>query len=193
MENPLSRRASPSSSAHAPVASSVAKNSTEKSAILKILVLHGPNLNTLGTRETSIYGESTLSDIDAGLELVAGDLGANVRSRQSNHEGQLIDWIHEAGRHFDGIVINAAAFTHTSVALRDAIAAAAKPCVEVHLSNVHAREDFRHKSLIAPVCVGTIAGFGPASYTLGLRAIIDYLKGHKPDQRQRKAQGKKNK
>jgi 3-dehydroquinate dehydratase-2 len=142
----------------------------------RVLVLHGPNLNLLGTREPTIYGDDSLDAVDTRLAAVAAELGAAVECRQSNVEGQLIDWLHEAMNDFDGIVINPGGYTHTSVALRDAISAVGLPCVEVHLSNVHAREEFRRRSLVAPVCIGAIAGFGPASYALGLRAVIDYLK-----------------
>ena len=141
----------------------------------RILVLHGPNLNLLATREPEVYGRTTLADIEVSLAALARSLGATVECRQSNHEGQLVEWIHEASESFDGIVLNPAAYTHTSVALRDAIAGVGRPCVEVHLSNVHAREAFRRESLTAPVCIGTIAGFGASSYSLGLRALMDYL------------------
>ena len=118
----------------------------------------------------------SLEEIDHSLRLLASELDADLECRQSNHEGDLVDWIQEARDSFNGILLNPAAYTHTSVALRDAIAAVALPCVEVHLSNVHAREEFRRTSLTAPVCIGTVAGFGPTSYVLGLRALIDYLK-----------------
>jgi 3-dehydroquinate dehydratase-2 len=136
-----------------------------------ILVLHGPNLNLLGLREPGVYGKDTLADVNTQLEALARQLGVRVTCRQSNHEGQLIDWVHEAREHFAGVLINPGGYTHTSVALRDAIAAIDKPCVEVHLSNVHKREAFRHTSLTAPVCVGAIMGFGLQSYLLGLRAL----------------------
>lgn len=144
--------------------------------LLRILVLHGPNLNLLGEREPAIYGTADLDTIEADLSSLGFELGALVASRQSNHEGQLVEWIQEARKDWDGILLNAAAYTHTSVAIRDAIAAAGKPCVEVHLSNVHAREPFRHRSKIAAVCVGVVLGFGPNSYALGLRGLIDYLR-----------------
>lgn len=146
---------------------------------LRVLVLHGPNLNLLGTREVDIYGLTDLPTIERDLQALALSLGAEVDSRQSNHEGQLVDWIHEARSDFDGIVINGAAYTHTSIALRDAISAVGKPCIEVHLSNVHARDPIRHISMIGPVCVGVVQGFGPDSYALGLRGLIDYLRGRK--------------
>lgn len=144
--------------------------------LLRILVLHGPNLNLLGHREPEIYGTADLATIEAELQNVGFDLGALIDSRQSNHEGQLVDWIQEAREDFDGIVLNAAAYTHTSVAIRDALSASEPPCVEVHISNIHAREAFRRTSLIAPVCVAGVHGFGTHSYTLGLRGLLDYLR-----------------
>ena len=140
-----------------------------------ILVLHGPNLNLLGQREPEVYGTDTLADVDAALESLADELRVQVACRQSNHEGELIDWVHEARERFDGVLINPGGYTHTSVALRDAIASMDKPCVEVHLSNVYKREAFRHRSLTAPVCVGSIMGFGLQSYLLGLRALAHRL------------------
>jgi 3-dehydroquinate dehydratase-2 len=140
-----------------------------------ILVLHGPNLNLLGLREPEVYGKDTLADVNAQLEALSHELGVSVACRQSNHEGELIDWVHEARERFDAVLINPGGYTHTSVALRDAIAAIDKPCVEVHLSNVYKREAFRHQSLTAPVCVGSIMGFGLQSYLLGLRALAERL------------------
>ena len=138
-----------------------------------ILILHGPILNLLGTREPGVYGNYRLEDINEALKSRAAELGVQVRCFQSNHEGQLIDALHEARDWADGVVFNPGAYTHTSVALRDAISAIEIPVVEVHLSNVYAREQFRHKSLLAPVCMGKITGFGWRSYLLGLQALAD--------------------
>lgn len=142
---------------------------------MKILFLNGPNLNLLGTREPEVYGKTTLADIEAMVHKQATACGASVDFRQTNLEGELVGWIQTAKGHFDAIVLNAAAYTHTSVALRDAIAATGIPTIEIHLSNIHAREEFRHKSLIAGVCRGQIAGFGSNSYLLGLKAAINII------------------
>jgi 3-dehydroquinate dehydratase-2 len=139
---------------------------------MKILFLNGPNLNLLGTREPEIYGRTTLADIEAAVRAEAAKTGTSVDFRQSNVEGELVTWIQQSKAVFDAIVINAAAYTHTSVALRDAISATGVPTIEIHLSNIHAREEFRHTSLIAQVCKGQICGFGPESYLLGLSAAL---------------------
>ncbi len=138
-----------------------------------ILILHGPNLNLLGTREPDVYGRETLADINAMLIEHAQRLQVQVRCLQSNHEGELIDAIHKAEE--TALLFNPGAFTHYSIALRDAVAAKGLPTVEVHLSNVHAREEFRHHSVIAPVCLGQIAGFGSYSYVVGLAALVHHL------------------
>lgn len=140
---------------------------------MKILFLNGPNLNLLGKREPGIYGRLTLADIEALVREKAAALEAEVEFRQSNLEGELVTWIQESTGVFDSIVLNAGAYTHTSIALRDAISGSGAKVVEVHLSNIHARESFRHVSMIAPVCKGQIAGFGPDSYVLGLQAAVN--------------------
>ena len=143
--------------------------------MLTFSVLNGPNLNMLGLRQPEVYGTATLADVEALCAETAEKLGATLEFMQTNHEGVLIDAIHDARQNADGIVINAGAWTHTSVAVRDAIASVDVPAVEVHLSNIHAREAFRHTSMIAPVCLGQIAGFGVQSYVLGLRALAGHL------------------
>ena len=140
---------------------------------MKILFLNGPNLNLLGQREPNVYGRATLGDIETKVRERAATLGIEIEFRQTNLEGELVSWIQQARGIFEVIVLNAAAYTHTSVALRDAISAVAIPTIEVHLSNVHAREEFRHRSLIAPVCSGQITGFGPNSYILALEAAVN--------------------
>lgn len=143
--------------------------------MLTFSVLNGPNLNMLGLRQPEVYGTATLADVEALCAETAEKLDATLEFMQTNHEGVLIDAIHDARQNADGIVINAGAWTHTSVAVRDAIASVDVPAVEVHLSNIHAREAFRHTSMIAPVCLGQIAGFGVQSYVLGLRALAGHL------------------
>jgi 3-dehydroquinate dehydratase II len=138
-------------------------------------VLNGPNLNLLGRREPHIYGSLTLGDVERRLRERAEKAGMDMTFRQSNHEGELVGWIQEAGQQGAGILLNAAAYTHTSIALRDAISGAGAPTIEIHLSNVHAREPFRHRSMIAPVCIGVISGFGAMSYILGLDAMMTFL------------------
>lgn len=143
---------------------------------MKLLVINGPNLNMLGIREPEKYGTVSLNDIEKELYAYSFELGIDIETFQSNQEGDIIDKIQKAIGIFDGILINAGGYTHTSVAIRDAISAVGLPCVEVHMTNIHAREEFRHKSLIAPVCIGQISGFGKESYKLSLKALYDYLK-----------------
>ena len=154
------------------------KGGKPKGALPLVLVLHGPNLNLLGTREPEIYGHTTLADIDAGLAERAAELGAQIETFQSNHEGALIDRIQAARGQAVAIVINPGGYTHTSVALRDALAAVTLPVIEVHLSNVAAREEFRHRSLIAPIALGQIAGLGAIGYRLALEAALHHVRTH---------------
>ena len=143
--------------------------------MLRIRVLHGPNLNLLGTREQSIYGALSLDALDIAITKLAEELGVKVDLRQSNSESELVTWIQEARMGYDGIIINPAAYTHTSVVIRDAIAAVGLPTVEVHLSNIYQREEFRHRSYIAGVAIGQISGLGPTGYLLALRGLYDHL------------------
>lgn len=142
---------------------------------VNLLLVHGPNLNLLGERNPAVYGTTTLLDIEADVAAAAGARGAAVLCYQSNHEGSLIDFLHEHRKLADGVVINAGAYTHTSVALRDAIEAVQLPVVEVHISNTHAREGFRHRSFIAPVCLGQVTGLGRAGYTVATNLLVDHL------------------
>ena len=141
----------------------------------KILVIHGPNLDLLGQREPQVYGRTTLKQINAQLKAIAKKRKASLKLVQSNHEGEIVDLIGRARNKFDAILINPAAYTHTSVAIRDAIAACGVMTIEVHLSNIYSREEFRQRSLISPVAKGTIMGFGPKSYSLGLEALLDLI------------------
>ena len=143
----------------------------------RIYVLHGPSLNLLGTREPHIYGATTLAEINAGLEARGSELGVEVVCRQSNHEGQIVDWIQEAKTRAQGLIINGGAFTHTSIAIMDAVTAVGLPMIEVHLSNPHARESFRHHSYLSPVAIGVICGFGAQSYGLALDALCHRIQG----------------
>lgn len=144
---------------------------------MRIGVVHGPNLNLLGTREPEVYGRATLDDVNAGVAALAAELGVEVEFFQSNHEGALVDHVQEAAGRVRGFVVNAGAYTHTSIALGDALAGVARPYVEVHLSNVFARERFRHRSYLAAGALGIVSGFGAESYRLGLRGLVEYLNG----------------
>lgn len=146
---------------------------------MKVLFLNGPNLNLLGTREPGVYGRQTLAEIERDVRAKAAGRGIEVGFRQTNHEGELVSWIQSAPGDWDVLVVNAAAYTHTSVAIRDAVAATGLPAIEIHLSNVHAREEFRHRSLMAPVCRGVIGGFGSGSYLLALDAAA-MIQGERP-------------
>jgi 3-dehydroquinate dehydratase II len=143
---------------------------------VRIAAVHGPNLNLLGRREPEVYGRATLADVDAALAALAAELGAEVECRQSNHEGELVSFVQDAAERVDGFVVNAGAYTHTSIALRDALAGVARPYVEVHISNVFAREPFRHHSCLADRAVGVVCGFGVDSYLLGLRGLVEHLR-----------------
>jgi 3-dehydroquinate dehydratase-2 len=143
---------------------------------VRIAAVHGPNLNLLGQREPDVYGSDSLDQVNAALAGLGAELGTEVEWFQSNHEGGLVDFVQQAAQRVDGFVVNAGGYTHTSVALRDALAAVARPFVEVHISNVFAREHFRHRSLLAGVAVGVVSGFGINSYRLGLRALVDFLR-----------------
>ena len=155
--------------------STIGASTSAKVSSLSVLVLHGPNLNLLGLREPEIYGATTLAQIDSKLIELGVSLGAAIQSFQSNHEGVIVDNIHAARGRYEGILINAGAYTHTSVAIRDALSAVQIPTVEVHLSNIYKREEFRHHSYLASVSVGQISGFGANSYYLGLQALIAHL------------------
>lgn len=153
---------------------------------MRVLVLHGPNLNLLGTREQSIYGTTSLSAVNKALRSLAGETGTDLDIRQSNSEGELVTWIQQARGTVDGIIINPAGYTHTSVAIRDAIAAVTLPTIEVHLSNIHQREEFRHRSFVAGVALARISGFGPTGYLLALRGLVDHLAAKRPRAGQRR-------
>ncbi|OLA77102.1 MAG: type II 3-dehydroquinate dehydratase [Candidatus Melainabacteria bacterium 35_41] len=146
---------------------------------MKILIINGVNMNMLGLRETEKYGTMTLKDLEKDLYAFSFEIGIDIETFQSNFEGEIVEKIHSAKDNFDGIVINAGAYTHTSIAIRDAISAVNIPTVEVHMTNIYKREEFRHHSYIAPVCTGQISGFGINSYKLGLEAVVDYLSDNK--------------
>ena len=146
--------------------------------MLRVLVLHGPNLNLLGSREESVYGSTTLAAINASLSKLGSELGVELEIRQSNHEGELVTWIQDARSNYHGIIINPAAYTHTSIAVRDALLAVELPAIEVHLSNIHRREEFRRHSYVTGVTLGQISGFGPTGYLLALRGLHEHLVSH---------------
>ncbi len=146
---------------------------------MKILVINGVNMNMLGLREPEKYGSMTLKDLEKELYAFSFELGIDLETFQSNFEGEIVEKIHSAKNIFDGIVINAGAYTHTSIAIRDALSAVDIPTVEIHMTNIYKREEFRHHSYIAPVCIGQISGFGVNSYKLGLKAVVDYLSNDK--------------
>jgi 3-dehydroquinate dehydratase-2 len=149
-------------------------------APMRILLVNGPNLNTLGTREPEIYGTATLADIEGAVAARAGSLGAEVRAFQANSEGEIIDWLQRERAEASGVILNAGAFTHYGIALRDAVAALDRPVIEVHISNVYRREAFRHVSLLGPVCHGSIVGLGAFGYLLAVDALVHILKGEGP-------------
>ena len=151
-----------------------------ESEALRVAVLHGPNLNLLGQREPELYGAATLAEIDAAVSELASSLGVATEGFQSNSEGALVDWVQRRASEVDGFIVNAAAYTHTSVALRDALLGVGKPFVEVHLSNVHARETFRGHSYLSDCALGVVVGFGPNSYLLGLRGLVEFLRRRHP-------------
>ncbi len=159
--------------------------------MMKILVIHGPNLQLLGEREVSVYGKVTLGEINAALEKEAKALGVSLVIEQSNHEGAIVDRVGNARQSFDAILINPAAYTHTSVAIRDALAACGLPAVEVHLSHIYRREDFRQHSMTAPACVAQVTGFGKDSYLLGLRGLVAYASKMKPTKKTSAARKRK--
>ena len=174
-----------------PVYCSYQANRDVRRDMLRLLVLHGPNLNHLGTREPSVYGHLSLSDIDRAIAQHADSLGIAIESKQTNVEGDLVTWIQDAKGHFDGIVLNPAAYTHSSIAIRDAVAAVALPTVEVHLSNIHQREEFRRHSYIAAVALGQISGFGATGYLLAMDGLVAHLKKDRAPSPSRSAADKK--
>jgi len=164
----------------APLLTITAVEAGSPAVFMRLLLLNGPNLNLLGSREPGLYGTQTLEQIESALSQQAADLGVELQCFQSNHEGELVDRIHAARGQADGILINAAALTHSSIALRDALLGVAIPFVELHLSNVHAREAFRHQSMLADKAIGVICGFGPVSYGLALQGLVQRLRAGSP-------------